>query len=72
MPRPMTHDLMKDALEALDVDIERVVVTELRASTYFAELHLRRGADRASGPAGPPTRSPWPSGPGARSTSPTS
>lgn len=48
MPRPMTHDLVKDMLDAVDVDIERVVVTELRSATYYAELHLRRGADRAS------------------------
>jgi|SRR5579875_155870 len=41
-PRPMTHDLMRDLLEALDARLERVVITELRSATYFAELHLRR------------------------------
>lgn len=46
MPRPMTHDLIKDLLDALDVDVERVVITELRASTYFAEIQLRRGTER--------------------------
>jgi len=45
MPRPLTHDLMKDVLEALDAEVERVIVTELRAQTYIAELHIRRGAD---------------------------
>jgi uncharacterized protein len=40
MPRPLTHDLMKDVLDALDIGVERVVITELRGSTYFAELHL--------------------------------
>jgi uncharacterized protein len=45
MPRPMTHDLMKDMLSSLDVEIERVVITELQNSTYFAELRLRRGTD---------------------------
>jgi bifunctional DNase/RNase len=50
-PRPMTHDLMRDVLEALGATLERVVVTELRMSednrsgTYFAELHLRHGAE---------------------------
>ncbi len=48
MPRPMTHDLVKDLLSAVDVDIERVVITELRSSTYFAELHLRRGTEHAT------------------------
>lgn len=41
-PRPMTHDLIRDLLEELEVTVERVVITELRASTYFAEVHLRR------------------------------
>ncbi len=48
MPRPMTHDLIKELLGALEADVERVLVTELRSSTYFAELQLRRGADRTS------------------------
>jgi uncharacterized protein len=39
-PRPMTHDLFRDVLGELGVVVERVVITELRESTYFAELHL--------------------------------
>jgi len=46
MPRPLTHDLMKDMLGALNIDVERVIITELRGSTYFAELHLERGGER--------------------------
>jgi bifunctional DNase/RNase len=42
--RPMTHDLMKDVLVALGVSVERVVITELRGGTFFAELHLAQGA----------------------------
>jgi bifunctional DNase/RNase len=42
-PRPMTHDLMKDLLDELGVTLERVVVTDLQDSTFFAELHLVRG-----------------------------
>jgi bifunctional DNase/RNase len=45
-PRPMTHDLMRDVLEELAVDVERVVVTELRDKTFFAELHLIHGDER--------------------------
>jgi uncharacterized protein len=48
MPRPMTHDLMKDLLDALDVDLERVLITEMRSATYFAELQLRRGQTRST------------------------
>ena len=31
-PRPMTHDLIRDLLDALGADVVRVVVTELRTS----------------------------------------
>lgn len=40
-PRPMTHDLFAQALDAMDVSVERVVITELRDKTFFAELHMR-------------------------------
>lgn len=40
-PRPMTHDLFAQALDAMDVSIERVVITELREKTFFADLHMR-------------------------------
>jgi len=46
MPRPLTHDLMKDMLEALGIEVEHVIITELRASTYYAELHLVRAGQR--------------------------
>lgn len=42
-PRPMTHDLLRDVVEALGAQLERVVITELRSATYYAELQLRRG-----------------------------
>jgi bifunctional DNase/RNase len=41
-PRPMTHDLLKNLLDELGVTLERVVVTDLQDSTFFAELHLDR------------------------------
>jgi len=39
-PRPLTHDLLKNLLDELQVVLDRVVVTEVRDRTYFAELHL--------------------------------
>ena len=39
-PRPMTHDLMRDVLNAIDVRVVSITVTELRESTFFAELEL--------------------------------
>ena len=46
-PRPMTHDLLRDVLDELSADLERVVVTELRDKTYYAELHLRSDGGRS-------------------------
>ncbi|MGD0082714.1 MAG: bifunctional nuclease family protein [Acidimicrobiales bacterium] len=43
LPRPMTHDLMNLILDALGARLTRVVVTELRDSTFYAELQLRAG-----------------------------
>jgi hypothetical protein len=42
-PRPMTHDLIRDLLDALGTTVIRVVITELRTATYFAEIVLRQG-----------------------------
>ncbi|HTG46747.1 MAG TPA: bifunctional nuclease family protein [Actinomycetota bacterium] len=44
-PRPMTHDLLKNILEDLAVQVQRIVVTELRESTFYATIQLRQGAD---------------------------
>jgi uncharacterized protein len=44
-PRPMTHDLLKNLLDELGVSLERIVVTELHDSTFYAELHLDRGGE---------------------------
>lgn len=43
-PRPLTHDLFAEVLGRLGATLERVVVTELRRGTFFAELHLRRSS----------------------------
>jgi uncharacterized protein len=40
--RPLTHDLMISALAGLGVSIERVVITELKDSTYFARMILKQ------------------------------
>ena len=40
--RPMTHDLMKSILEELHVGVDRVVITELKDTTFFAEIVMSR------------------------------
>ncbi len=44
-PRPMTHDLMRNILEQVELTVERVVITELNNRTFFADLQLRRNDD---------------------------
>lgn len=40
--RPMTHDLCKGIIDALGATLERVHVTRVAETTFFAELHLDR------------------------------
>ena len=42
--RPMTHDLITDLLDALSVTVDRVVVTELRDGTFYAEIVMTGAA----------------------------
>lgn len=46
--RPMTHDLLKMVTEALGTRIERVVVTELRDSVFYADLDLANDTDQVT------------------------
>lgn len=39
-PRPMTHDLIKNVLDALDARIISIVITDLNENTYFSKAHL--------------------------------
>ena len=38
--RPMTHDLLKQAIEVLGAEVDRVEITELQKQTFFAVVHL--------------------------------
>ncbi|MGA3049951.1 MAG: bifunctional nuclease family protein [Terracidiphilus sp.] len=44
-PRPMTHDLLRNVIRHLNAELERVVITELRDSTFLAVLWLRQGEE---------------------------
>ena len=41
-PRPMTHDLFKTVLDETGARLSQVVITEMRDSTFFAEIELTR------------------------------
>lgn len=40
--RPLTHDLIGHVFQGFGITVERVVITELRSSTYFARLILKQ------------------------------
>ena len=44
-PRPMTHDLLRSAIETLRARVDRVVITDLRDNVFFAMIHLLRGEE---------------------------
>lgn len=38
--RPLTHDLVNDVFKGFGIAVERVVITDLKNSTYYARLIL--------------------------------
>ncbi len=40
-PRPLTHDLLVNAVESLGGDFQDVVINELKEHTYYAQLRVR-------------------------------
>ena len=44
-PRPMTHDLLRNMIAELNARVLRIVINDLRDSTFFAQIRLAIGAD---------------------------
>ena len=40
-PRPLTHDLIVNTVEALNAELESVVISSLKDHTYYASLKLK-------------------------------
>ena len=40
--RPLTHDLIQNIFKGFNISVDRVVITELKNSTYFARLILQQ------------------------------
>ena len=40
-PRPMTHDLLRNMIEGLKARVIRVIITELRSSTFYAQIVIK-------------------------------
>jgi len=45
-PRPMTHDLLRDTFDSLEVDVREVVIDELREGTFFAKIRYQHNGSR--------------------------
>ena len=45
--RPLTHDLMQSVFKGFGITVERVVITDLKNSTYFARLILSQNNEVA-------------------------
>ncbi|RLB54551.1 MAG: bifunctional nuclease family protein [Deltaproteobacteria bacterium] len=43
LPRPMTHDLLKNVLETMGGRVLRVEVSDLRENTFYAVLYIEQG-----------------------------
>ncbi|MBI4420925.1 MAG: bifunctional nuclease family protein [Gemmatimonadetes bacterium] len=40
--RPLTHDLLKTLITGLGARLNRVLITQVKENTYYAELHVHR------------------------------
>ena len=41
-PRPLTHDLLANVIEAMGGTIERIEINNLQDHTFYARIHIRR------------------------------
>jgi hypothetical protein len=46
--RPLTHDLMRDLLQGLGVDVHRILITELKEGTFYAEIEMTRNGSKVA------------------------
>jgi bifunctional DNase/RNase len=40
LPRPMTHDLLKNIMDQLEVEVDRVEISDLKNETFYAWIYL--------------------------------
>jgi len=41
VPRPMTHDLLRNIIEGLKATVVKIVVSELKGNTFYSFINLR-------------------------------
>jgi len=47
-PRPMTHDLLRNIINDLEGQVDRVVVCDLKDNTFYAIIHLTVRGERVA------------------------
>ncbi|MGB9876341.1 MAG: bifunctional nuclease family protein [bacterium] len=40
VPRPLTHDLLKNIIDKLEVQVDKIVIDDLFHDTYYAKIYL--------------------------------
>lgn len=40
-PRPMTHDLLKSAIEKMNGTVERIVINDIKEGTFFSSIEVK-------------------------------
>jgi hypothetical protein len=47
-PRPLTHDLIKNVFDGMNIPVKRIVITEIVDNTYFALIQAGDGKTEVS------------------------
>jgi bifunctional DNase/RNase len=47
-PRPLTHDLLRNVVQGLNAQVQRVVVSELRGDTFYAVIWMEQNGEIVS------------------------
>jgi hypothetical protein len=45
IPRPLTHDLVRNVIREMGGELERIVVNDLHDNTFYARLHVQRDGE---------------------------
>jgi len=48
MPRPLTHDLFISMMDKINVNVERVEITDLKDGTFYARMLMKQGMKKLS------------------------
>ncbi len=47
LPRPLTHDLLLNALKTMGYAVDRVVISDIKDNTFYAKIHIHKGGSAA-------------------------